>query len=447
MKGNMLILSLTLYSLIFMLSLADFLIFEISYSLIIDFIILISAIGTIIRKNDYFRLDLVFVILFPFYFKISFFFNYWFDLSIFDLTDEVFMRSYLICQVSWLLMYIFYMLRPSAVIFDNHCNNVLQYFQPGASLSKLYVPFFISFIVSVFFLRQIYPLLDSDVSNLSRLEITELVGYSGWYLKYVIIGYGFFLICKIPHAIEGRKYIQLFILSLPILIYFFYQIFLGGRRELISMILFSIAFYIVYNKGRVGKFFYSSIVLLFTLFITLGVLRDFSQENFIKIVTDALGEFIFPISTLQVNVSETSDMKLGISYFYSFTNFIPSVIFPDKPMPLAVQFALNVADPSQEYILGYAITPITESYVNFGIASVFLLPIFISVLSFIVEYISNFIKPAAIVFFSQSLNFQRSDLSSLAFEFAVLLVVITLLKFLSRGSITDGFVLVKNEKC
>ena len=431
MKSNALLTSVLIYISLFLAYIAGIIEFDLSHSLIADIILILAMSLNVINKNEYFRLDLIFFILFPFYFKISFFTYEWYGIAIFETPRFFLLKTYLICQISWLFILILYLIRPSIVNFKIHSENVISYFELNKNLSTLFFPFTISLTISVFYIIQIYPYLGSDISNFSRLEITELVGHSGWYLKYIIIGYSFFYISKIPLAFETKKYFAILIYSAPIIIYLYYQMFLGGRREIISMLLFLVGFYVVYKKGKISKYFLGSIFLILLLFLLVGVFRDFGEDNFVKIVTDALGEFIFPISTLQVHVAEDLDPKMGLSYFYTFSNFIPSSIFPEKPFPLAVQFALMVAGPNQESILGYAITPLTESYVNFGIASILLLPIFISIFSILVEYISQVVKPIAIVFFSQSLNFQRSDFSSIAFELTILIISIGIIKIIS----------------
>jgi hypothetical protein len=113
------------------------------------------------------------------------------------------------------------------------------------------------------------------------------------------------------------------------------------------------------------------------LFLFLGSIRSnasaeggFSISN-LAILTLSNNEFVFPFFTLTHSVSKYLDGTLNFLYgstifFYPILYFIPRFFFEDKPFSLAVQF-VNDIDSS----MGYAYSPVTEFFVNFGILGPF----------------------------------------------------------------------------
>lgn len=402
----------------------------------VDVIILVLLLLYVIRFRLFFRFDLIFYILFPFYFKFSFFLDYYFGINLFALDLSVTISAYVFCQIAWIFGIFISTLRLKIFTFSDYSNRFSSYITESRLFNNIYVPFFFALFSSFFFLYQAKDVLSFGGHSYSRLEITQMVGYSGWYLKYIIIAYSWiFLIFFLKNKNEISR-TALLILFVPVFLYIFFQQSIGGRREIVFMLLFCLAIYILFVKGRFSNSFYFTVVFLFILLISAGALRDFGQNDFVKIATDSLGEFIFPISTFQVYYSESDfDFRGGFTYFYSITNFIPSSIFEDKPLPLATEFALKVADPNQEHVLGYAITPITEAYINFGLAAMFVFPLLLSVICIFLELLSRYIIFLPVILFSQSLNFQRSDIASTFFETLILVVVFYVFIFFTRSKV------------
>lgn len=407
------------------------------FFLFIDVIILFLLLFYVLKFRLFFRFDLVFYMLFPFYFKFSFFLDYYFGINLFGLALSVTTSAYTFCQIAWVFGIVISILRFKSFTFSDYSNRFNDFIARSQLFNNIYIPFFLALFSSVFFLYQAREVLSFGGHSYSRLEITQMVGYSGWYLKYIVIAYSWiFLIFFLKNKNEVSKLNALF-LFFPVLFYIFFQQAIGGRREIVFMLLFGLAIYILFVKGRFTSLFYFNIVALIILLISAGALRDFGQNDFIKIATDSLGEFIFPISTFQVYYSELDvDFRGGFTYLYSITNFIPSSVFEGKPLPLATEFALKVADPNQEHILGYAITPITEAYINFGLAAMFVFPLLLSVICIFLELLSRYIIFLPVILFSQSLNFQRSDIASTFFETFILVVIFYVFIFFTRSKVS-----------
>jgi len=405
--------------------------------LCLDVVIIFYLVGYVIDCRLFFRFDLIFYLLFPFYFKISFVLQYYFQISLFGLDDSSAYLAYAFCQMTWLFGVFLSLIRHEFMSFSSYEKLFKKFLSQRHTLNNVFLPFIIALLASLFFLYQVRSFISIGNVSYSRLEITELVGHSGWYFKYLVIAYSWIFFCFFLKHRNTISYVQIFFLSMPLVIYFFFQQVVGGRREIVFMLLFALALYMLHAKGKFNKWFYTMVCLGFFLLVAAGALRDFGEGDFIKIATDSLGEFIFPISTFQVHFDEANTQyKAGLTYLYSFTNFIPSSIFPGKPLPLATEFALKVADPGQEYILGYAITPITEAYVNFGIAAIFAFPILLSLFCLVIELLSKTYSILPLVFFSQALNFQRSDIASTFFETLILVVVFQIFMLTTRFRFT-----------
>lgn len=397
----------------------------------VDILIIIILLSLYSQPRNLVRFDYVFVILFPFYFKISFLLYYEFDVSIFTIAEIKIRESYNLCNISWLLTIILVVFRPDIIGIEKYKNILTDFYSNKVENGSFLVPALLCFIISAFFISKIIPYIGMDVSKLSRLELTEIIGHSGWSLKYIVIAYFWVVIFHFAFA-KKVSLINLIMLLFPVFLYAYYQFFLGGRREIILMIFFMLYLFIIKN-GKVQYNYIFFIVFLMAGFISLGIYRDYDSENAVKVAVDALGEFIFPISTLNVHyANENTNILLGSTYLYTFTNFIPSSLLPIKPLPLAVQFANMVAEPTQEYILGYAITPITEAYLNFGVFTPLIFPLVIVLFCMFCEIVSQRLALLQLVLMSQVLNFQRSDIPSLIFETVLLLVCFYVHIFLLR---------------
>lgn len=436
-SANFFIVFVFAYSLIwfftFVLSLNRF---PISH-LFADIFIYAYVLFFVIKNRLYFYFDVLFVLFFPFYFKISFILYFYANVSLFELDIESNARAYVFCQLTWLLCLIVSLLRPKITTFDQMSGGFFKTLNDKRNFNNIIVPFIFALTSALFFLYQAKDVLFTDGEKLSRLEITELVGHTGWYLKYFIIAYGWVLALYIYRNYSSMKFVTVMLLLMPVVLYFFYQQAVGGRRELVFIMLFFVAVYIIHVSGVFRFYFYFSVFSILLLLIFAGTIRDFGGSDLIKIATDSLGEFLFPISTFQVYFNEEdATIRGGLTYLYSFTNFVPKAIFESKPVPLATEFALKVAGPDQDYILGYAITPITEAFLNFGLMAFIALPVLLSLISIFLDVYSRYFVFLPLILFSQMLNFQRSDLSSTAFEIISVSVIFIFYFLLMRFRIS-----------
>ncbi|MEL4371498.1 O-antigen polymerase [Shewanella xiamenensis] len=407
------------------------------WHIVVDVFIVFFLIHHAIANKRFFCVDLVFYILFPFYFKISFILYTAFDINVFSLPASAIIESYLLCYVTWLFGIVLYFLRPKITSFSDVYTSY-SFFMHGRFLNfNFFVPFLFSLAISLFFLYQVKDLIFVDVRQLSRLEVVNSVSQSGWFLKYFIIAYSWVLTLYLMRLKSGGVtfsiVVKVLILLIPVFIYLYTQQILGARREFVFIALFIMVCFVVEHKGIISSRLLFLGVGGVTFLIFVGGSRHAVDSNLVVLLTNSMGEFLFPISTFQYyNNMVDVELKAGVTYFYSFLNFIPKFIFPDKPLPLATDFALLVANPNQEFVMGYAITPITEAYANFGKLCVLFFPLILSLICLVIE--TGF-KKTFLLFFvllCQCLNFQRSDIASIFFETTMLCTAFYFVALLSE---------------
>lgn len=370
----------------------------------------------IYRKKYFIYFDAWFVILFPYYYVISYFFSEYIGFTPFSTNTSTAESVLYLCFSCWAFSVLIFLFRPKILkpnIYFSQFVRKISYVK--SSNPHFIIIFLMALGVSLFFLKAIFLIGIENISSQSRLEALGQVGESGWYLKYFIISYSWFVglySLSCPRSILRKIYIYI-----PIVLYAISLFLLGSRRELIFIILFCFFCLYCFNNGNIKGWQITIFILISIGFIFLGILRTKDSELGILSYVNALGEFIFPISTLYFYVENNfNDFFFGGSYIQFFYDFIPRFLMSDKPLPLAVDFAYLVSDPRADYVMGYAYTPITESFVNFGWFSVLILPIMISGISLCFEYLSNRFVFLPIILLSQILNFQRTEMASLGFE-------------------------------
>lgn len=195
----------------------------------------------------------------------------------------------------------------------------------------------------------------------------------------------------------------------------------GNRRDFVPMVVG--IFWVFVNSKKINFTFVRFIYLILGLFIFLfiGSIRSsFTLNetfNFSNLAFSTLSnnEFIYPFYTLSYYVGKFLNGSIvflfGMSIFlYPFIYFVPRFVYTEKPLSLAVQFIQEI--DSQ---MGYAYSPVTEFFVNFGPIGPFfgflVLGIFISRIQFQKDQRLNFI------FFTMIPDFCRGELGTFFYQF------------------------------
>jgi oligosaccharide repeat unit polymerase len=215
----------------------------------------------------------------------------------------------------------------------------------------------------------------------------------------------------------------------------------GNRRDFVPMI---IGFFWIFVKIKkinftFRRFIYLLLGLFFFLF--LGSIRSsattdeaFNFSN-LALSTLASNEFIYPFYTLGHYVDKflngTHVFLYGLSIFlYPILFFIPRDIYPEKPISLAVQFIKEI-----DSTMGYAYSPVTELFVNFGVIGPFVGFLIIGIIIFKMQSFKD--QRFNFVFFTMIPDFCRGEIGTFIYQFFFIsffiILLPNLLKNISKG--------------
>lgn len=400
-----------------------------NYSLGLDFLLTLNFVLYLYISIYLYRAKLLiyfdawFVLLFPFYYLINSFLYLYYGINVFSLSYEHYYDSVVVCMGSFLLCSIILISRPKGYGFSI-LGDLRRHSVEVFSNVNLILLVLLGFACSLFFYSKVIN-VSGDILSVSRLELVNSVSDTGWYLKYFMIAYSWFILGVFFNDYKNKaknKSIVFFAL-LPVFIYFYSLLLVGSRREVVFVLVFVVL--LLFTKNGAVFSFKQKLVTAFLVvsIVSMGAFRHSDDSSTAVVLMNTFGEFIFPINTLVYYIHlDFLDFNYGSTYFQFITNFIPKEIFPDKPLPLAVQFAKMLSVPGQEFTMGYAFTPISEAFVNFGYLSIIIFPVLLAFFAYSLELLVNKYPLFLLILLSQVVNFQRSDVASLIFELLFLLI-------------------------
>jgi oligosaccharide repeat unit polymerase len=195
----------------------------------------------------------------------------------------------------------------------------------------------------------------------------------------------------------------------------------GNRRDFLPMIVGF--FWIFVNHKKINFTFIRFVYMIFGLFLFLflGSIRSTASTEEVlsfsnlALLTLSSNEFVYPFYTLGHHVAKFLDGSIvflyGLSIFiYPILYFIPRFVYPEKPTSLAVQFVYEI-----DTTMGYAYSPVTEFFLNFGVIGPFvgflLIGIIISKIQSFKDQRMNFI------FFTMIPDFCRGEIGTFLYQF------------------------------
>ena len=225
------------------------------------------------------------------------------------------------------------------------------------------------------------------------------------------------------------------ILVVSVTAFILLQLFLGSRRDFLPMFIF-LAGVIATRRHAIIRL--RTILLGFFLFAALtifGIIRQVIASPVI-LTSDPVSvlvtqnEFVTPIQTLIFYVAKARPLRLGWTYITAPLLFIPRAIWPEKPESLSLQFMRQAFGTVG--MMGYAYTPVTEAYLNFGWIGPF---IFFSVLSVLmVKLVKNADAYPGLYFicFAMIVDFNRGDVGGTFYSIVCVGAAFWLMSIVSR---------------
>ena len=213
----------------------------------------------------------------------------------------------------------------------------------------------------------------STLGQFDRLEFFETINQV-WVVLTMAISLTACLI--IYYFDEWNK--KQFIFGILLIVYYIaLQLSLGNRRDFLPILLFSTSYFLTKYHSKLN----AKIIIIGTIFFigSFWLVQqrnnnlEYSrvgaiQESFVN------NEFVYPMQTLAYIIDDKWDLRYGYTYFVlPFQIAVPRYIYPNKPEDLGKEFVNKTFGEGSQ---GYAYTPVTEAYLNFGILG----PLFVFVL-------------------------------------------------------------------
>ena len=316
---------------------------------------------------------------------------------------------------------------------NNYDLNYLSVIQAKVNKSSSYIIFLILILillllyVSYDFYSQGILFKPSIALKISRLELFTDISQLNIVVGLLISSIFLFFIYYFSTFSNKIK-------SLIIILLFYFilmELSVGNRRDFLPMIVG--LFWVFVNTKKISLSFYKFVFLILGLFIFLflGSVRSSATSdeafNYVNLflLTLSSNEFVYPFYTLGYSVSKFLNDSLIFSYgttifFHPFLFFIPRLIFPDKPLSLAVQFVNDI-----DSTMGYAYSPVTEFFVNFG----FIGPFFgFLIIGLIISKIQSFRDQRLnFVIFTMIPDFCRGEIATFLYQLIVISFFIIIL--------------------
>ncbi|EFE2071297.1 O125 family O-antigen polymerase, partial [Escherichia coli] len=213
--------------------------------------------------------------------------------NVFNVENNIINTSFLYCVAVWCIVASISLIRPHGInifLLNKQYNYDNNY--------NLFIPSCIAWLISLFFLYQSRNLSLNALGESTRLELINSVSQSGWYLKYVVIAY-FWILLDLKVVKKSLTNYSFVIYSIPVLLYFYTLMLVGSRREIALSFIMAVLLSLYKAKFKIPLKVALFSILFVSTIILFGIYRsDYNVESSIRLL-NALGEFIYPISTLQ----------------------------------------------------------------------------------------------------------------------------------------------------
>ncbi len=145
---------------------------------------------------------------------------------------------------------------------------------------------------------------------------------------------------------------------------------MGNRRDFTPVLMFALGYYSCRRNLGLRPLHIAALGLLLLGFLYAGIVRLDAATglNRIQILQMAAtqNEFAVPIETAAFYANNPDcRFRMGETYIVRpLQYFVPRNIWEDKPMSLSMEFLLDSVGTTRWQ--GYAYTPVTEAFINFG---------------------------------------------------------------------------------
>jgi hypothetical protein len=201
-----------------------------------------------------------------------------------------------------------------------------------------------------------------------RIDRTQLqfLGTQLWIVsQFVMNGVAMYMFAGWSNLSSRRRKMVVAVVTAFVLI----QLSFGNRRDFLPLLVFIACIvatrrHAVIRGGTVAAGFTA-----FSFMLVIGFVRQIIQypwllaQNSVKLFLNS-NEFVSPIQTLMHYVIANRPLRWGWTYLSAPLLLIPRAYWPGKPEGLSTQFLRDAFGYTA--LMGYAYTPVTEAFLNFG---------------------------------------------------------------------------------
>jgi oligosaccharide repeat unit polymerase len=255
--------------------------------------------------------------------------------------------------------------------------------------SRLFIFLIVALLGIGGFLIQFPDLLESMSKN--KIASNELSEYSGGGPWRIIIQFAYLVsLCALINAGDPRRKKSSIALFLFAAIAWMSFCYVSDQR---GLLLFSVIGYLIAYSRFVKPLSFSSVLTAATAVVAVLVvktisrlqagaaeLQDTAAQTLANLVGQNFVEHSKMISIIKA-VPEKLDFQYGFSYLNSVLVLIPRSLFPEKPfVNLDTTIGQTVFDCNSFGACGIPPGLLAESYLNFGVAGLFVMPVVLGLL-------------------------------------------------------------------
>lgn len=267
----------------------------------------------------------------------------------------------------------------------------------------------------VFMVSRGVPVFKFGNEMMDRKEYSSNVDQVWVILSFINTGVACYLIYSYESLTKKYRVILLALLSL----YIIFHISLGNRNEYSAIVLFSLGYYLI-KRGKLLNL--KLILILFLLFVFsfyITIFRDpntreLARSEAVEIALQS-NEFVYPMQTTYYTIQDNWNLRYGYTYaILPIEVMIPRTLYPDKPATLGTEFVIKTFGPDG---MGYAYTPVTEAYLNFGLLGPFVVFLLFSLfLDGVVRNANNAgISYKYLMVYALAFNINRGEFASIMY--------------------------------
>ncbi len=298
----------------------------------------------------------------------------------------------------------------------------------------------ILFLILIFFLTfQLFHMLSAGITVFkfgddmsSRTDVGNAMNQLWVVLSFLIISLFDYLIFNYKGLSRQKR----LFLIITFILYVLFQASIGNRREFAGIVFFLLCFYLIKKRSTLKPKYLIIILVLFSAAFYLSTLRDENTRHLkgdkaIELML-ASNEFIYPMQTTYFIMRDNWDLRYGSTYvLLPFQVIIPREIYPDKPSTLGAEFVSKTFGNGS---MGYAYTPVSEAYLNFGAIGPFVMFFLFSLFfNWIIKKQQQKFKFYYFVLYGLIFDFCRGDVASIVYAFlCIYFVGFNLYKSISR---------------